>query len=169
MRFMSFRRIAPVLFAGLAGSAFAQGTQVAFGAFSHDPTLPVEVAAETFSVNQSDGTAVFSGGVAISQGDMRIEAGEVRITYAEGEGDATGRVEQLMASGGVTLTSGAETAESREALYTIDTGEIVMTGDVILTQGQNALSAGKLTVNLTSGTGLLEGGVRAILQPGTNP
>ena len=165
------RLIPFVLAAGLAlaaaGPLAAQGTEVPFGAFKHDSSLPVELSADRLMVDQGDGTAVFSGNVTIGQGDMRITAGEVRVTYAA-DGDATGNIERLEATGGVTLVSGAEAAEAREALYTIETGVIVMTGDVLMTQGRNALSAGKLTVNLEQGTGLLEGGVRTILQTGSN-
>ena len=39
-------------------------------------------------------------------------------------------------------------AEAREAVYTIASGTVVMTGNVILTQGQNALSSDKLTVTV---------------------
>lgn len=162
--YSSLRRLlAAAILAGCPAWALAQGTEVAFGAFTHDSTLPVEVTAESLAVDQSDGTAIFSGNVVIGQGEMRISAGRVLITYAEG-GDATGQVERLEASGGVTLVSGAEAAEAREAVYSIETGVIVMTGDVVLTQGRNALSSQRLTVNLQSGTGVLEGGVRTILQ-----
>lgn len=169
MRLAATVLAAAALTAVPGGPASAQGTEVAFGAFSHDSTLPVEVAAERLTVDQSDGTAVFSGNVVIGQGDMRITANEVRVTYGGGAGDPTGRVERLEASGGVTLVSGAEAAEAREAVYTIDSGVIVMSGDVVLTQGQNALTSQKLTVNLQEGTGVLEGGVRTILQAGGNP
>lgn len=169
MRF-SVVAIAVALSVGvLSHTVMAQGTNVAFGAFTHNTALPVEVTADSLSVDQADGTAVFSGNVLIGQGDMRISAGQVRVHYAQGTGDATGAIERLEASGGVTLVSGAEAAESREAIYTINSGTIVMTGDVILTQGRNAMSAGKLSVNLKNGTGVLEGGVRTILQTGTSP
>jgi lipopolysaccharide export system protein LptA len=168
MRFVLRRLVAVAILAGLPGVSAAQGTEVAFGAFSHDSTLPVEVTAEKLSVDQADGSAVFQGGVVIGQGEMRITAGEVKVLYANGN-DATGEIDRLEASGGVTLVSGAEAAEAREAVYSIDSGTIVMTGDVILTQGRNALSSQKLTVNLKSGTGVMEGGVKTILQTGSAP
>ena len=43
-----------------------------------------------------------------------------------------------------------------------------MTGDVILTQGQNALSSDSLTIDLNSGTGSLSGRVRTVFQTGNN-
>jgi lipopolysaccharide export system protein LptA len=169
MRFGIVRLAAAAVCAALPLMALAQGAQVPFGSFQHDTSAPVEVTAEQLSIDQSDGTAIFSGNVVVGQGEMRLTAATVRVRYAGQTGDAAGRIERLEASGGVTLVSGAEAAESREAVYTIDSGVIVMTGDVILTQGQNALSAQKLTVNLENGTGLLEGGVRTILQTGANP
>lgn len=157
------------LLAGMAGGAQAQGTEVAFGALTHDPTLPVEVTAERLAVDQSDGTAIFTGNVIIGQGEMRMTAPTVRVIYAQDpQGDATGEVQRMEATGGVTLVSGAEAAESRDAVYTIDSGQIVMTGDVLLTQARNAISGEKLTVDLTSGTGVMEGGVRTILQSGAD-
>jgi lipopolysaccharide export system protein LptA len=162
------RLLAAAIFAGLPAVLAAQGTSVAFGAFTHDSKLPVEVTADSLSVDQADGSAVFQGNVVIGQGEMRITAGRVKVIYANGS-DATGEIDRLEASGGVTLVSGAEAAEARDAVYSIDAGTIVMTGDVLLTQGRNALSSQKLTVNLNSGTGVLEGGVKTILQTGPTP
>jgi lipopolysaccharide export system protein LptA len=68
----------------------------------------------------------------------------------------------------VTLVSGAEAAEADEALYTITSGEVVLIGNVLLTQGGGTMSGQKLTVDLTTGTGHMEGRVRTVLNPGGN-
>jgi len=159
---------AAVAAAVFGGMAAAQGTQVPFGVFRQDTSLPVEVNADQLAVDQADGAAVFSGNVTVAQGEMRLSAGEVRVHYATGE-DGANRIDRLEATGGVTVVSGQDAAEAREALYTLASGVIVLTGDVLLTQGRNTLSAQKMTVNLTEGTGLLEGGVRTIFQTGTTP
>ena len=161
----AFTRILAVfcLFAG--GSAFAQGAQVAFGGLQHDTTLPVEVTADQLQVDQSDGSATFSGNVVIGQGEMRLSAAQVLVNYTTGQ-DTTGEIEEMRASGGVTLVTGAEAAEAREAVYSIDKGTIVLSGDVILTQGRNALSGERMVVDLRSGVGTMEGRVRTILQSG---
>ncbi len=151
----------------LAGPGFAQGTRVAFGGFSQDPTLPVEITADKLEINQADGTATFRGNVVIGQGQMRLSAAMARVEYKTG-GDVTGEIRRMVLSGGVTLVNGAEAAESESAVYTIDDGQIVLSGGVILTQGRNALSADRLIVNLTTGTGLMEGRVKTILQPENN-
>ena len=158
-----------ILLAGslLAQSAQAQTAQVPFGGLRHDPTLPIEISADQLKVDQATGQAIFIGHVKIGQGDMRLEAGKVRVEYVSENGDATGRIAQMFASGGVTLVNGAEAAEAREAQYTVTTGIIVMTGDVILTQGANALASERLVVDLNKGTATLLGRVRTIFTPGS--
>jgi len=159
------RIVALLLAIMLAGPAAAQGTDIAFGGLKHDTSLPVEVASDNLQIDQADGTASFSGNVLITQGEMRLSAGAVRVVYAPG---AAGRISELRATGGVTFVNGAEAAEAREAVYSIEKATVVMTGDVILTQGQNALSSDSLTIDLNSGTGSLSGRVRTVFQTGNN-
>ncbi|TMM53040.1 lipopolysaccharide transport periplasmic protein LptA [Sulfitobacter sabulilitoris] len=146
----------------LVGQVSAQGTQVAFGTIQQDTTLPVEVTADNLSVDQSSGTAIFTGNVLIGQGEMRLSAPRVLVVYrATAEGIA-----RLEATGGVTLVAGADAAEAERADYSIDDGTIVMTGNVLLTQGRNALTADKMTVRLSDGTARMSGRVKTILQTG---
>lgn len=168
MGYRTVTLIAAALVAVLPLAGLAQQTGVAFGGLRQDTSQPVEVKADALSVDQADGTAVFTGNVVVAQGEMRLSAGEVRVHYGTGE-DGGNRIDRLEATGGVTLVSGADAAEAQEAVYTIDSGVIVMTGDVLLTQGPNTMRAQKLTVDLTAGRGVLEGGVRTIFQTGSNP
>ncbi|GAB4388592.1 lipopolysaccharide transport periplasmic protein LptA [Albidovulum sp.] len=147
-------------------AATGQGTTVGFGGLKADTSQPVEVTADSLSVSQPDGKAVFSGNVVVVQGDMRLAADEVTVIY--GTADRR-KIESLRAVGNVTLAAGADAAEADEALYTIDTGAVVLTGNVLLTQGPSTLSGQRLTVDLTSGTGTMEGRVRTVLDPGTRP
>ncbi len=50
----------------------------------------------------------------------------------------------MIAVGNVTLANGTEAAEAQKATYEVAAGTIEMEGDVLLTQGQNALSSQKL-------------------------
>lgn len=152
----------------LTNAALAQNATVAFGGLKHDNTLPVEITADELTVDQSNGTAVFIGNVVAGQGEMRLTAARVRVQYATQNGQPTGRIDRLFATGGVTLVNGPEAAEAREATYAVGSGEVVMTGDVVLTQGANALAGEKLTVDLTTGTGRMSGRVRTIFQTGNN-
>ncbi len=146
----------------------AQGATVAFGGLKHDASLPVEITADELTVDQQSGEAVFIGNVVAGQGEMRLSAARVQVQYAVVNGQPTGDIDTLVASGGVTLVNGGEAAEAANATYAVRAAEIVMTGDVILTQGVNALSGEKLTVDLNTGQGRMSGRVKTIFQTGGN-
>lgn len=158
---MAFRLGFLVLTLTLAASAEAQ-QKIAFGDLEQDTTQPVQVSADQFAVNNADGTAVFSGNVIVVQGEMKLAAGEVKVTY----GAEQNEIDSLIASGGVTVTNLGDAAEAQEAVYTIDSGVIVLSGDVLLTQGPSAMAGQKLTINLKDGTGVMEGRVTTTFQPG---
>jgi lipopolysaccharide export system protein LptA len=139
----------------------AQTANVAFGGLKQDTSLPVEVTADQLNVNQADGTAIFTGNVLVGQGEMRLSAERVKVDYTEDRS----AIAKLYASGGVTLVNTTDAAESRDAVYTIDSGNVVMTGDVLLTQPGNAMSGQKLVINLKDGTGVMEGRVQTVFQP----
>lgn len=145
-------------------AAVAQEATVAFGALEQDTTLPVEVSADQLAVNNADGSAVFTGNVVVTQGEMKLSAAEIQVKYAADSKS----IDQLIASGGVMVTNLGDAAESREAIYTIASGVIVLTGDVLLTQGPSAMAGQKLTINLKDGTGIMEGRVTTTFVPGGN-
>ena len=148
----------------LCGPVAAQEAKIAFGGLAQDTSLPVEVQADMLSVNNADGTAIFEGNVLVGQGEMRLAAAKVAVEY-----DKDGKsIARLHATGGVTIANLADAAEAQEALYTIDSGVIVLTGDVLLTQGASALSGQKLTIQLKDGTGVMEGRVSTVFVPGGN-
>ncbi len=152
----------PLFVTLLASAALAQGTSVAFGTLQQDTGLPVEVTADNLSVDQTTGVAIFTGNVLIGQGEMRLSAPRVLVVYLE---DQQG-IERMEATGGVTLVSGPDAAESERADYSIAEGTIVMTGNVLLDQGPNALSADRMTVQLDDGTAQMSGRVKTIIQTG---
>ncbi|TRW99331.1 lipopolysaccharide transport periplasmic protein LptA [Paracoccus sp. M683] len=157
----------PALIAALLLSAAlpVAAQNVAFGGMTADTSAPVEMSADNLSVNQADGSAVFSGNVIIAQGEMKLSATEVTVIYAEG---GQQRIQSLRATGGVTLVSGPDAAEAREAVYQVGSGIIDLSGDVVLTQGQNVLTGDTMQVSLADGTAQVQGRVRTILQPGGN-
>lgn len=162
---MSYLLRAFCLVVALSSPALAQQADLSFGGLKQDTSLPVEVTADSLSVDQADGSALFTGNVLVKQGDMRMTAGKIRVEYgADGKG-----IERLHATEGVTLVSPADAAEAAEAVYTIDSGSVVMTGNVLLTQGNAAISGEKLTVNLKDGTGTMTGRVKTVFTPGGAP
>ncbi len=137
---------------------------MAFGSVKADPSLPVEVTSETLNVNQEDGSAEFLGNVIVVQGEMRLSAGRVLVIYNQ---DRSG-IERMEASENVVLVSPPDAAEGDWAEYTIDSGVIVMKGNVLLTQGPSTISGDQMIANLTSGTATMSGLVKTILQQGGN-
>lgn len=150
------RRLA-LAFLACAGPLAAQ--DLAFGGLSADPSLPVEVEAESLVVDRATGAATFSGDVVIGQGDLRMGAEEVEVIYDA----ATGAVARLLARGGVTIATATEAAEAAEADYDLAGRTLTLSGDVLLTQGTGALSAERMVVDLATGTARLEGRVRTVL------
>ena len=147
----------------LAGPAAAQ-TSIDLGGITADPTAPVEVTADSLSVDQASGSATFSGNVLIAQGDLNVTAGSVDVIYDEASGD----ISRLQASGGVTLATATEAAEAQSATYDLASGTLTLTGDVLLTQGQSALSAQEMTVDLASGRAEMTGRVRTVFRQDGN-
>ena len=103
---MAFHRALILSLFLAAGMAQAQQATIAFSDMAQDTTQPVEVTADQLTVNNTDGTAVFSGNVTVTQGDMTLSAAEVLVTY----GETPGQIDQLVASGGVTITNLADKA-----------------------------------------------------------
>lgn len=141
----------------LPGALLAQGAGISLGTANFDSDAPVDVTSDSLSLDQDSGEAVFEGNVLVVQGDLRMSAGRIVVDYGD-DG-----VSELTASGGVTLVTPTEAAEAREAVYTVATGNAVMMGDVLLTQGQAAISGDRLVIDLKSGAGRMEGNVRTVL------
>lgn len=191
--------LSAVLVAMLPGLGLAQGATVPFGGMKHDATQPVEITSDRLELDQAAGSAVFTGTVKVGQGTLRLAADRVEVYYdnapsapagedkAAGKAAAgaatdapapvavqtaaspTGKVRRMVAIGNVTLANGAEAAEAQQATYEVAAGTIEMQGDVLLTQGQNALSSETLSIDLNKGTGQLEGRVKTIFVPGSAP
>ena len=135
---------------------------VAFGGMKADTNAPVEVSADQRSVNQTTGKAEFSGNVLIGQGQMKLSADKVVVQYVQGD---TQKIDNLDATGNVTLVNGPDAAEAQQAIYEVASGNITLIGDVLLTQGQNVMSGERMVVNLSDGTAQVNGRVRSVLQP----
>jgi lipopolysaccharide export system protein LptA len=146
-----------------AAPAFSQ-TNINLGAISADPTAPVEITADSLSIDQATGTAIFIGNVVFGQGDLRLNAARVQVIY----NDASGDISRLSASGGVTFVTATEAAESLTADYNLDTGTLELAGDVLLTQGASAISSDTMRVNLSDGSAQMEGRVRTIFNQDNN-
>lgn len=137
-------------------------TDINLGTLNADPTMPVEITADSLSIDQESGTAVFQGNVVMGQGEMRLSAGRVQVFYS----DVSGAISRLSATGGVTFVTETDAAEAASAEYNLDAGTLVLTGDVLLTQGASAISADTMNIDLESGAARMDGRVRTIFVQG---
>ncbi|NVJ93967.1 MAG: lipopolysaccharide transport periplasmic protein LptA [Marivivens sp.] len=142
----------------LAPPAIAQ-TNIALDGFSADATTPVEIASESLTVNRESGSAVFTGDVVIAQGKLRLSADSVEVIYLEASGD----ISRLLAEGHVIFVTENDAAQSDQAEYNLTDRRLVMTGNVILTQGASTIASDRMTVNLETGEAQLDGRVRTTL------
>ncbi|WP_341367683.1 LptA/OstA family protein [Yoonia sp. BS5-3] len=160
-----FRQIFGILLACILGAgSLAAQTNIDLGGITVDTSAAIEVSADSLSVDQDTGRAIFSGNVIIGQGDLRLQAGNVEVVYAADTSDIT----QLIATGDVTFVTADEAAEAQSANYDVVTGMLLLSGDVLLTQGASAISAETMRINVTDGTATMEGRVRTVLQQGGN-
>lgn len=144
-------------------AALAQGASIGLKGAAYDGSLPVEVTADTLSVDQNSSSAVFEGKARVAQGAMQLGADRIDIDY-QADGGGISRVE---ASGNVTFTNGTEIAEAQSAVYVVGVAEITMTGGVLLLQGQNTISGDQLVLDLEAGTGRMQGNVKTVFTPAT--
>jgi lipopolysaccharide export system protein LptA len=156
-------RAALALVLCLSGPALAQ-VGIGFGGVAHDTSQQVELIADSLSIDQTNGRAVFEGNVIVVQGDLRMAAGRIEVIYTATDGDRT--VQEVIATGGVLVTRGADAAEGSEARYAIQTALLTMTGDVLVTQGETAIAGDRIVIDMATGSGTVDGRVRTVLGSG---
>jgi len=145
-----------------------RGTRLAFGSIKVSADMPLEVVSDALSMDQNVDIAIFSGNVTVDHGELRLNAASVQVEYGnEAEGGAANGIIRVIAEGDVRMQSPDETAEGDKAVYTIATSEIVVTGDVVVTQGINRVSGERMTVDLEAGTAVMTGRVRTFIDPGS--
>lgn len=115
---------------------------------------PVLWGAETVTY-RTDGVTL-EGNAEATQGDNRLRAGRLNLVTS-GDGALT----RIEASGDIYYVTPTETMRGDRAVYTPADDTVVITGDVILTQGENVMTGARLTYNVRSGTARMEGGGQA--------
>ena len=160
---------------------------------------PIDITSDTLTVEQKKQLATFTGNVDAVQGDMKLRADRLLVHYAPRPaggaaapaqvgtaagpkaepassapapaGPASSSIQKIEAFGQVVLTSPAETAQGSQGVYDVVAGTMQLTGDVILTRGDNVIRGDRLDMDLNSGLSKVSGGqkagrVRALFTPG---
>ena len=154
---MSMKR--PVLAAAAALSLLA----VVGGAVAQTSASRANVSRQPIQVGAQTGEYTPTGfslrdQVEITQGPNRL-----RAEVIDGQG-AGGQLRTITASGGVYYVTPEESIRGDRAVYTVSNATIVVTGDVILTQGKNVLTGARLTYNVDTGAANMAGGSNGRIQ-----
>lgn len=171
-RWMVFVTVAA---AALPAAAQQQNVPNALQGFTRNQDKPVKIEAASLEVRERDKAAVFSGNVVVQQGDTTMRSRMLVVHYdADAKGDkgaakpagrkgagesaAPRQIRRLEASGGVVVTTRDQTATGDSGVFETAKNTITMSGNVVLSQGQNILRGERLVVDLDSGVSRVESG-----------
>ena len=96
-------------------------------------------------------TVTLRGRAELVQGQNRLRADSISGLSQTGES-------RIEAAGNVYFVTPEQTIRGDRAVYTTANDTVVVTGDVILTQGQNVLTGSRLTYNVRTESARIEGG-----------
>ena len=137
---------AAVLTLGLGGAAIAQTS----GTRSSVSNQPIGYGADSGEMTNT--SLSLRGRAEITQGQTRLRANVIQGAVTNGS------LSRIEASGEIYYVTPNETIRGDRAVYTVANSTVVVTGDVILTQGQNVLTGGSLTYNVDTGEARIQGG-----------
>jgi lipopolysaccharide export system protein LptA len=173
--------------ANLLAQTASKGPPNALQGFSQNHDQPVHIEAATLEVRDKDKVATFSGNVKVTQGDTIMKCKSLLVFYEGGDDADKGKsmpaatpgpggsqkIKRLEARGSVVVTQKDQTATGGLGVFDMRTNTVDLTGDVVMTQGQNMLRGDRLIVDLTTGVSRVESGkngqgrVQGLFQPGS--
>jgi lipopolysaccharide export system protein LptA len=163
----------------LTGEALAQAVALP----GQDSSEPIEIIADTLVVQQEKQIATFTGNVVAVQGDMTLKSELLRVFYAQ-EQAAEGApapadntsIRRIEAEGKVSLSNPTDTATGDNGVYDVPAQKVTLTGNVVLTSGDNVVKGASLDMDLATNISTVhsdaasadrrEQRVRALFAPG---
>jgi len=166
-----------------------------------DKDQPVQIEAASLEVRDKNKMATFSGDVQVVQGDTTMKCQKLVVFYGQevgiaqkeaGQGGAPApetkpalagpkgaqNIRRIEARGGVTVITKDQNASGDLGVYDLIAKTITLTGNVVVSQGQNVIHGERVVVDTVSGNARVEsnnqggGGtpsrVRALIQPNQN-
>jgi lipopolysaccharide export system protein LptA len=164
-------------------SSTSKGGQNALQGFSQNRNQPVQIEAASLEVRDKDKVATFSGSVKVVQGDTVMRCRSLVVYYeqqaqqpgapamkaaAPGPGGSSS-ISRLEALGGVTVNQKDQTATGDKALFDMKANTVTLSGNVVVSQGQNVMRGDRLVVDLTTGVSNVHSGkgpVKVLIQQG---
>lgn len=177
-----------------AAVAQDNGMPNALQGFSRNKSEPVKIESNKLEVRDKEKLAIFTGNVFVQQGDTTMRSPELRVFYEgdttakpklrKGEKPAAApapakpgkvsktetnvqqKIKRIEALGGVIVTSKDQKATGDRADFEMKQNIVILTGNVVVSQGQNVMTGNKLVVDLNSSRAHMEGGrVRGLFVP----
>jgi lipopolysaccharide export system protein LptA len=160
-----------------------------------DKDQPVQIEAASLEVRDKNKMATFSGDVQVVQGDTTMKCQKLVVFYGQEIGVAQSssqapdakpapmlggpkgaqNIRRIEARGGVTVITKDQNASGDLGVYDLIAKTITLTGNVVVSQGQNVIHGERVVVDTVSGNARVEsnnqgGGttpsrVRALIQP----
>ncbi|MGC9323168.1 MAG: LptA/OstA family protein [Desulfomonilia bacterium] len=113
----------------------------------------IEIEADRLDVNTQTGEALFQGNVKAHKDTISLTSSTLSVTYNR----TTNKVSRLIARGEVTILWEDKEAFCQEVVYDLDSQTMELSGDVLITRGQEKLSGQKVTIDMASDTQTVEG------------
>ncbi len=114
----------------------------------------IDVEADRMDVNKAKGTTVFSGNVKATQGDVLIK-GAVLTLYSDG---GTNKIDKMVVEKNVYIRWQDRESTCDKAVYAPEKKYMELTGNVIITRGQDRVSGQKVTIDMIKDIHVVEGG-----------
>ncbi|MHB8529171.1 MAG: LptA/OstA family protein [Caulobacteraceae bacterium] len=134
-------------------------------------TEPIDITADQAEVTSSKCLAVWRGAAEALQGQTRLRADTISVyTRPKGSGangqPACGSTERIVAEGNVYYVTPQQNVRGDRAVYSQGADEIVVTGDVIIVQGNDVARGDKLTINVATHEARMESRTTGAGRPG---
>jgi lipopolysaccharide export system protein LptA len=152
-----------------AGAQQNQGPPNALQGFSKNRGQPVKIQAGALELRDKDKIATFTGDVHVVQGDTDLRCKVLVVFYEEEPGQPSmpaaqpgpggqQQIRRMEAKGGVVVTQKDQTAVGDLGEFEMRANTVTLTGNVVVTQGQDVVRGHKLVVDLTTGVSKFDGG-----------
>jgi lipopolysaccharide export system protein LptA len=158
-----------------------QGPQNALQGFSQNRDQPVKIQAASLEVREKDKQATFTGDVHVVNGDTELRCRSLVVFYDDDSSSSSAKnmkaadpgpsgeksIKRIEAKGGVTVVQKDQNAAGDSAIFNMRENIVTLTGNVVVTRGQDVLRGQRLVVDLTNGVSKMDQGrVEGLFQSG---
>lgn len=153
----------------LSTAAHAQSFGGAFEGVG-DNDEPIQIEADRLEIVDNENTALLTGNVSVVQGTTILKARQIKVYYLRGDEAKQSKsgIKRIEASGKVAVKSQENRATADRATVNMVTEIVTMSGNVIMSQGNNVAKGCEVVVNLKTNVSEIKqcgGRVKLLLDP----